>query len=253
MRPDALNLAVRPRRPQEAAELGARLVQAHGASLYPVWFLLVLPVLLLGLAAEHLAGWAVAFLLLWWLKPLYDYAMLWVLSQAVFGETPGWRQLPAALPGFFRQGLWGALSWRRLSSSRAYLLPVWMLEGQGGAERSRRISLLRNRSGGQVFLLHQLFATVESLLFLAFLSMPFWFSPATLKFSAIYKQFQAPPDSTPHDLLVLAYFLALSVVEPIYVAAGFMLYLNRRTDLEAWDMEIALRRLAGRLAERGLP
>jgi hypothetical protein len=45
----------------------------------------------------------------------------------------------------------------------------------------------------------------------------------------------------------LLYALVLIVWEPIYVACGFSLYLNRRTHLEAWDIELAFRRLRQRL------
>jgi hypothetical protein len=38
-------------------------------------------------------------------------------------------------------------------------------------------------------------------------------------------------------------FTAISVIEPLYVASGFALYLNRRTNLEAWDLELAFRRI----------
>jgi peptidoglycan/LPS O-acetylase OafA/YrhL len=37
------------------------------------------------------------------------------------------------------------------------------------------------------------------------------------------------------------------LIGPFYVGAGFGLYLNRRTQMEAWDVEIALRRLRERL------
>jgi hypothetical protein len=39
----------------------------------------------------------------------------------------------------------------------------------------------------------------------------------------------------------------MGLVAPFYVAGGFALYLNRRVELEAWDLELGLRRLAGRL------
>ena len=42
----------------------------------------------------------------------------------------------------------------------------------------------------------------------------------------------------------IAYGAAVLVLEPFYVAAGFGLYLNRRTMLEGWDIEVALRRIA---------
>jgi hypothetical protein len=41
--------------------------------------------------------------------------------------------------------------------------------------------------------------------------------------------------------------LVLMVWEPIYVACGFSLYLNRRTVLEAWDIELVFRQLRKRL------
>ncbi|MDH4191214.1 MAG: hypothetical protein OEW21_13550, partial [Betaproteobacteria bacterium] len=44
-----------------------------------------------------------------------------------------------------------------------------------------------------------------------------------------------------------AYAIAVSIIEPFYIAAGFSLYLNRRAVLEGWDIEIALRRLEARL------
>jgi hypothetical protein len=46
----------------------------------------------------------------------------------------------------------------------------------------------------------------------------------------------------------LFYALLLIVWEPIYVACGFSLYLNRRSALEAWDLELAFRRLRQRLS-----
>ena len=47
----------------------------------------------------------------------------------------------------------------------------------------------------------------------------------------------------------VAYALAVSVIEPLYVSAGFALYLDRRMRLEGWDVEVALRSLAQRLAQ----
>ena len=46
-------------------------------------------------------------------------------------------------------------------------------------------------------------------------------------------------------------WLAVAFIEPFYVGAGFGLYLNRRTQLEAWDLEIAFRRMRKRLEAVG--
>jgi hypothetical protein len=49
--------------------------------------------------------------------------------------------------------------------------------------------------------------------------------------------------SVPASLLVtVPYVLVVALVEPFYVAAGFAMYLNRRVELEAWDIEQELRR-----------
>jgi hypothetical protein len=38
-----------------------------------------------------------------------------------------------------------------------------------------------------------------------------------------------------------------TLVEPLYVASGFSLYLNRRSELEGWDLELVFRRMQRRL------
>jgi hypothetical protein len=40
----------------------------------------------------------------------------------------------------------------------------------------------------------------------------------------------------------VAYAAAVGMLEPFYVAAGFGLYINRRVELEAWDIEQEFRR-----------
>ena len=40
----------------------------------------------------------------------------------------------------------------------------------------------------------------------------------------------------------VAYAVVIGFLEPFYVAAGFAMYLNRRAELEAWDVEQELRR-----------
>ena len=39
-----------------------------------------------------------------------------------------------------------------------------------------------------------------------------------------------------------AYAIVVGVLEPFYVGAGFAMYLNRRVELEAWDIEQEFRR-----------
>ena len=48
-------------------------------------------------------------------------------------------------------------------------------------------------------------------------------------------------------------FVADTVIEPYFVGAGFSLYLNRRSELEGWDLEVEFRRMAQRHAGARAP
>jgi hypothetical protein len=47
-------------------------------------------------------------------------------------------------------------------------------------------------------------------------------------------------------VLTIIYGLVVYFLEPFYVAAGFSMYLGRRVELEAWDIEQELRRAFAR-------
>src|SRR5690606_4436193 len=89
MKLESLRVELRRRSPWEAVELGTALVRRNAAAIWIPWLLLVAPVFV----AVNLAALAVdriwmAWLAMWWLKPLFDRIPLYVLSRAVFGETP---------------------------------------------------------------------------------------------------------------------------------------------------------------------
>jgi len=245
-----LRLAVRPRNTWEAIDLGVRLAQSEAGLLWKTWFCVTLPVFLIIFFLSAGLGQHWSIVLLWWLKPLYDHALLIVLSRRVFGATPGLRDILQTLAGSWRHGLPGHLLWRRFSMSRAYLLPVWMLENLPTNERNVRISLLRRHYTGRARWLFIVMWHFEALLFLTALSLVFWLAPAGQS-DALWQQFTLSQDLFTQTLQLLAYFIAISVIEPFYVAAGFSLYLNRRTELEAWDLELAFRHLRQRLDNPG--
>ena len=256
MTPDALTVEIRARTYWEAIDLGLTLVQAHWRNLYAAWFSVVLPVAFLALALAYLLNrhgnnWYGLFLL-WWLKPLYDRALLHVLSRAVFGETVNGRGVLSAIPNLlWRSGLFRALTWGRFSPRRSFKLPIWQLEGVTGQARRLRLRVLKGRGAVRLFIVCSTFETIllfgmlgllfmmlppETLLphidslsgFLAADNVPFWFEAA----------------------YGFVYLLAISVIEPFYAAAGFALYLNRRTELEGWDIELGFRTLAARLKDQ---
>lgn len=247
-----LRLAVRPRNTYEAIDLGVRLVQTEAGLLWRTWCMVTLPVLLVA-AGGTLLGASWMSLLLWWMKPVYDQALLIVLSRRVFGDTPSAREVLRTLAGSWR-GLIAHLGWRRFSMSRSYLMPVWLLENLPARERAPRIAVLRKLHTGRARALFIVMLHFEMIVNLTMISLLFWFAPQSHTLSLWQDLTQGHGSITTLMVYLLAYFTAMSVIEPFYVATGFTLYLNRRTELEAWDLELSFRHLRERLdaQRRGL-
>lgn len=242
MQVDSLVLRLRPRAPFEAADLGARLCQQSAASVYRCYLAVALPLTTLCIASFQIAHWLPA-LALWCCKPWLDRTILFVLSRAAFGQPTSLGELWDAQ----RQVWWGQLTLtftlQRLSAWRSFTQPVYQLEGLSFLTAHKRVLQIRGMSTRSATLVTSAFATAESCLTISIVSLVFWLAPAGRM-----------PDLRPFlfggagvsslILLVpsLAYALAVLFLEPFYVAAGFAMYLNRRAELEAWDIEQDLRR-----------
>ena len=234
MKVDAIHLDLRPRGMFEAADLGVRLVSAHLRSVW--WSCAPVYALVLIVAAALLplgSGWTV--LIVIWLKPWLDRSILFVLARAVFGEETRFADVWAARRAVAWRGLLGTLTTRRLSPWRSYVQPVLQLEGQRGKARRERVARMLGSHRGAALAMQSAFATIESALTLGLLALVPWLTPAD--------------DPTPWLALVLeggswvtgvgltSFFIAVAIVEPFFVGAGFAMYLNRRVELEAWDIE----------------
>lgn len=249
----AAEAALRPRSAWEAVDLGVHLVQRHAGLLLGSWALLTLPLLaLLGLLFREQPS--IALLLFWWLKPAFERLPLHILSRALFGATPTLGQALRAWPALLRGELLASLTWRRFSLSRSFTLPLTQLENLRGSARRQRLHALGRRSGVARWLtllgMHVELLLWAGLLVLIYLMLPEQLrDPLTLA-SAVLR----PPQEWLwlEHLSNACYALVLVVWEPVYVACGFSLYLNRRSELEAWDLELAFRRLLERLGQTGL-
>jgi hypothetical protein len=236
MRVDALALKLRPRPMWEAADLGVRMAQANAGDLWrsfvPVWA----AVLLLSLATVEIASWLPS-LLIFWLKPWLDRSLLFVLSRAAFGQRTGFMDLwQAQRQVWWSQGL-RTLTLRRLSPWRAFTQPIHQLEGQEGAARRQRRRQFLNGQGGAAMGVHAAFAHIELVLALGLMSFVWWFAPQGMG-GGVFDWLTSPTNELLFELLsVGAYALVVLLLEPFYVAAGFAMYLNRRVQLEAWDIE----------------
>ncbi len=240
MRVDAFAVRLRARTPWEGADLGVRLCQQEFRSVYRCYWSVALPVIALALATFEIASWLPG-LLIWWLKPWLDRSILFVLSRAGFGQSTSARDLWRARPSVLWRQLVHSLTLRRLSIRRSFTQPVYQLEGLPRGERRERLRLIRKRGGGIAALLTAGFSLLETLLTFGLLSLLLWFAPPgeapglATYFTAEFGEFFNLAFACGYALVVLS-------LEPFYVAAGFGLYLNRRVELEAWDIEQEFRR-----------
>nr|WP_063570817.1 hypothetical protein [Luteibacter rhizovicinus] len=246
---ERISVVLRPRSTRESADLGAAMLRRHAQPIFTAWFIASLPFLAIAIGLALWLGqpW-VSLLFLWWLKPLFARIPLYVVSRAVFAEAPDWRD---ALRGMRTWGLQGLLAWmtiRRLDPRRCVLQPIVYLEGLDRRARTERWRVFGRGVEGPgtgLALTCMMFEWVLALSPLLFLPMfvpaelweSYWFNAGFLR-------------TMPHWLslpLVVAYYLGMSVAEPLCTTGGFALYLGRRTELEAWDLDLAFRRLRNRL------
>ena len=237
MKAEQLQLALRPRRPFEAVDLGIRMAQTARRSLVRAWLPLAGLLVLACGSTIQVEPWLPS-LLLWWLEPWLERGLLDIYARQAFGEETRFRDAWEAR----RRAPWlpmlARLTWLRFSPWRAYSTPVVQLEGQSGAARRKRVraivrghwvAALLLQFGGlliQLFLVLGLFALFPLLTpGLPFRGVPWMFT-----------------DSLPANLgLFGVQAAAVLFVAPFHVAGGFAMYLNRRVELEAWDVEQELR------------
>jgi len=249
VQPADIAITLRRRSPWEAMDLGFTMLRRWWRPVYAAHALVFLPLVLTVIAICWATGhlW-LAMLMVWWLEPLYDRVVLHVLSRAVFGEVAAIGFLRS--PSQYSAGLFWALTFDRFDLARSFNLPVRQLEGQRGRERRARKSVLGRRTRSYAVWLTVVWVHFEAVLM--------WSAAATtdLLLPAQAERARGDDDGFFGGLMemlqrasledVLVYAAVIFLLEPFYVAAGFALYLNRRTLLEGWDIEVALRRIAER-------
>ena len=254
MQIEHIAMAVRPRNPWEAMDLGFRMVRVWWKPVYGAWLAAYLPVIavitLLGAESHH--PW-IAILLVWWVKPLLERVPLYVLSRAVFGATPSVAQTLRALPSLLKTAPLWRLLLTRASPTRSFCLPVVVLEGLTGRARRARFKVLLKGAYSAATWLTIVCATLEMVLASGSYSLMELLLPRTVELRV-----------TPQELFTSGFpdwyawmfygasVFAYLVIGPLYAAGGFSLYLNRRTLLEGWDIELGFRRMAERLGRHGM-
>ena len=253
MRLSDATVVIRPRSTWEAMDLGVLLSQRHRRLLMTSWALVTLPVFAL-LSWGLWDSPSLAVFIFWWLKPAFERLPLYILSQAMFGETPTLKQALHQWVRLLKPQLLASLTWRRLSLSRSFVMPVVQLEGLDGRQRQLRLQVLLQRDAGAARWLTIIGAHLEGALWIGLMVLFYLLLPQQVALDWSWQSLISAATQEWRWLEHLTnafYALVLVVWEPIYVACGFSLYLNRRTVLEAWDIELVFRRMRQRLVSAG--
>ncbi len=261
MRLEDVSAQLRPRAPWESVDLGFAMVRRHFRLLLAAWSLTVVPlwILLLVLSNWIPLGWVL--LIIWWLKPIYDRVPLFILSRSLFGATPKLRDVLKAWPAMLYRNFFRIMLLRvpwiiaapRFSWARTLLLPVIDLEQQKGRGFSERQKVLLAQAGGTATSLVMFCAMYETLLTFGLLTLVASMLADPLgatQFGEVFLDGAFRKGELSGWLewsFIGGYLAAMTMVELFFVGGGFGLYLNCRTHLEGWDVEIVFRRLAQRL------
>jgi hypothetical protein len=249
---DRIAAVLRPRSPWESVDHGFFLVRAWWKAVYGTWIPLLFTTWAIVLLPLHrYPGWAL--LIVWWLRPVLERVPLFVLSRALFSATPSFGEVVKALPKLLRGHLIPALVIFRATPARSFHLPVWELEGLRGRDRWRRSSVLARDVLSQAVLLTVGMSLLDLFVILGGAGLgSFLFPERDVGFLDIGPLFSGAPIAT-NDLVLLLVlmFLSQGLLGPLYVAGGFALYIDRRTIVEGWDVEITFRSLARRLTATG--
>jgi hypothetical protein len=242
---DLSRIAIEPRLREnwEAVDMGIAMVRAWWWPLQLCWLLPSASLFIVLLFVFSETTW-LAFVITWWLNPLWDRFPLLLASRALFDEPLSVKKVWSEWWQVLKIDWFAWLTWRRLSPTRGLDMPITVLEQLHGPVRGRRLDVLHRNTAGVAFfctilcLLFELL-TVGAIWVLVLMLIPseFWVEEL---FSGFNQLFWLSKWS------VIIWYLALAMVAPFYVVTGFALYINRRIELEGWDIEIRFRHLAQR-------
>lgn len=244
MKLENLQITLAQRTPWQAMDLGLLVARKHYKSLFIISAIItgLLTLILLTLSQNAV----LASLLLFWFKPIIERPLLFYMSRAIFADAPTLKQTLFSLTGFFNRSWFKTLFIHRFTISRSFNAPVVLLEGLQGDARSQRLRILHNTDNGSAWL-SILGIHIECALQVTFLLLPMLLLPSGI-IGFDVSQFFESDSSVISVFTLLTYAIAVALVAPFYVCCGFILYLNQRTHLEAWDIELGFKKISGRLA-----
>lgn len=176
----------------------------------------------------------------WWFKPLYELPILYFLSRAVFSEsisiTQAWKLTFSSFGTMFKT----YLTLARLSTARAMTYGVVFLEMLPRKQRSARIQTLSSVKTRHYLLmivcLHIEYIFAYAII--TFFGLMFFSSTiGEIDWSNVLSVLETESAQRWMVAASVTTVIAAGLVAPFYVAGGFLIYINRRMQLEAWDIE----------------
>lgn len=257
MRLESVTAEIRPRSDWEAVDLGFAMVRRDFWRCFSVWWLAVL-------LPTALCGWwlwdspILWLILFWWWKPAASRMVLFELSRRLFGERPAWRASLGEIPRAWTRRFFHRFLWGRLSPWLPVTLAVEDLEGLRGKAHQQRCRQISRRGEGVVTWIYLVADLAACWFGLAILMLVGIFIPEGQDSAwklAVESWDPSNPTEIPPLILrtvVCCVMLAMSLADVFVTGAGFGIYLNNRTWLEGWDVELAFKRLAKRLGGTAL-
>lgn len=250
-----LSIALRPRGDWSAIDLGFSIAQHWYWGMFWRGAILLLPILGVAIALNNVI---LGVLLIWWFKPLYERIPLRYLSSAVFDESIPWRD---SLRGCFDRQLFLSLTFFRLSMRRTSYASISLEKLDKTHISYRKVTLFRSLSMAILWLamVGVVFEIASSIFIYQLLDSFFETArqvvtkadPSTLgKITVYVNDLFASLRSM--SLVELSAFLTIYAaivlaVLPFYISASFSLYINQRTKIEGWDIEVGFNKLMQRL------
>ncbi|MEM9236800.1 MAG: DUF4129 domain-containing protein [Verrucomicrobiota bacterium] len=252
MKLEAVTAELRPRSDWESVDLGLALARRDFWALASIWCFGMLPVLPFGfwLLPEHPFWFCILF---WWWVPVASRLVLFRMSRRLFGDHPKWKDIFREFPKAVTRRFFYRMLWARFSPWRPLTMPVEDLEGLRGKDYSTRCKVLMRRGDSSVIMLGmwRLFLTfwvAVAVFFTAALFVPEGAGEGWWETMRLWWEQEAVEPPTSLSMAVVASLcISMCLVDLFSIGAGFGIYVNHRTWVEGWDVEIAFRRMANRL------
>jgi hypothetical protein len=252
MRLEDVTMEIRPRTDWEAVDSGLALARRDFWRCWGLWWLALLPVLALIYPLRDIPF--LCFALLLWAKWVGCRMVLYQLSRRLFGENPAWSSLWREIPRAWGRRFFYRMIWARCSPWKPLSAAVEELEGLRGEKFRLRMSLITRKGEGISMLL-----TLVSALGVVWLAFGIFMTGLMFLPESVSERWEESFDPErlfdSHGyvwLLMACIMTACSLMDVFITGAGFGLYVNSRTWIEGWDIELAFKRMANRLKNHAL-